>query len=107
VGTERTPRGWRHHGSPPFPRTRAADARRAIRVAYPSHLARAGPGRPGLNIGARNAPDKRRADLLDTNLDLLTDNAANTIVMSDIYTNRHSVEALNRVFDAYTNKITS
>ena len=53
---------------------------------------------------------KRRADLLDTNLDLLTDigadNTTNAIVMSDIYANRHSVEALNRVFDAYTNTIT-
>jgi hypothetical protein len=53
----------------------------------------------------------RRADLLDTNLDLLTDigadNATNAIIMSDIYTNRHSVEALNRVFDAYTTTITS
>ena len=50
---------------------------------------------------------KRRADLLDTNLDLLTDigadNATNAAVMSDIYANRHSVEALNRVFDAYAN----
>jgi hypothetical protein len=52
---------------------------------------------------------KRRADLLDTNLDLLTDigadNATNAIVMSDIYTNRHSVEALNRIVDTYTNMI--
>jgi hypothetical protein len=51
----------------------------------------------------------RRADLLDTNLDLLTDIGAdsthNATVMSDIYANRHSVEALNRVFDAYTNTI--
>jgi hypothetical protein len=53
---------------------------------------------------------KRRADLLDTNLDLLTDisanNTTNAIVMSDIYANRHSVEALNRVFDAYTDTMT-
>jgi hypothetical protein len=52
---------------------------------------------------------KRRADLLDTNLDLLTDiganNTTNAIVMSGIYNNRHGVEALNRVFDAYTNTI--
>jgi hypothetical protein len=52
---------------------------------------------------------KRRADLLDTNVDLLrdigADNSTNAIVMSDIYANRHSVEALNRVFDAYTNTI--
>ena len=51
----------------------------------------------------------RRADLLDTNLDLLTDIGAdpttNAIVMSDIYANRHGVEALNRVLDAYTNTI--
>jgi hypothetical protein len=54
---------------------------------------------------------KRRADLLDTNLDLLTDIGAdkddNATVMNDIYANRHSVEALNRVFDAYTNTITN
>jgi hypothetical protein len=54
---------------------------------------------------------KRRADLLDTNLDLLTDigadRHANAIVLSDIYANRHSVEALNRIFDAYTNTITT
>jgi hypothetical protein len=53
----------------------------------------------------------RRADLLDTNLDLLTDigadNATNAIIMGDIYTNRHSVEALNRIFDTYTTTITS
>jgi hypothetical protein len=55
---------------------------------------------------------KRRSDLLDTNLDLLSDllgadKATNTIIMSDIYANRHGVEALNRVFDAYTNTITN
>jgi hypothetical protein len=53
----------------------------------------------------------RRADLLDTNLDLLTDigadNNTNAIVMSDIYANRHSVEALNRIVDTYTNTITN
>ncbi|HEX5923620.1 MAG TPA: hypothetical protein VFY45_07290 [Baekduia sp.] len=52
---------------------------------------------------------KRRADLLDTNLDLLTDIGAdkddNAIVMSEIHANRHGVEALNRVFDTYTNTI--
>jgi hypothetical protein len=54
---------------------------------------------------------KRRCDLLDTNLDLLTDigadNHTNAIVMTDIHNNRHGVEALNRVFDAYTNTITT
>jgi hypothetical protein len=54
---------------------------------------------------------KRRCDLLDTNLDLLTDigadNDVNAIVMSEIYANRHGVEALNRVFDAYTDTITT
>ncbi len=53
----------------------------------------------------------RRAELLDTNLDLLTDigadNTTNAIIMSDIYANRHSVEALNRVFDAYGDTITA
>jgi hypothetical protein len=53
----------------------------------------------------------RRADLLDTNLDLLTDIGTdrhhNATVMSEIHTNRHSVEALNRIFDAYTDTITT
>ncbi len=53
----------------------------------------------------------RRADLLDTNLDLLTDigadNDTNAIVMSEIHANRHGVEALNKVLDAYTNTITT
>ena len=52
----------------------------------------------------------RRGDLLDTNLDLLSDllgadKATNTIIMSDIHTNRHGVEALNRILDAYTNTV--
>jgi hypothetical protein len=54
---------------------------------------------------------RRRCDLLDTNLDLLTDigadNDANAFVMSEIYANRHGVEALNKVFDAYTDTITT
>ena len=54
---------------------------------------------------------KRRCDLLDTNLDLLTDigadNHTNAIIMTEIHTNRHSVEALNRIFDAYSDTITT
>jgi hypothetical protein len=54
---------------------------------------------------------RRRCDLLDTNLDLLTDIGAddqfNAIVMSEIYANRHGVEALNKVFDAYSDAITT
>ena len=53
----------------------------------------------------------RRCDLLDTNLDLLgdigADRQANAIVMSEIHANRHGVEALNRIFDAYSNAITT
>jgi hypothetical protein len=53
----------------------------------------------------------RRCDLLDTNLDLLgdigADRHANAIVMSEIHTNRHGVEALNKVFDAYTTTLTT
>ena len=53
----------------------------------------------------------RRCDLLDTNLDLLTDigadNQHNAIVMSEIYANRHGVEALNKVFDAYGDSMTN
>jgi hypothetical protein len=53
----------------------------------------------------------RRCDLLDTNLDLLTDigadRDANALVMADIHANRRGVEALNRVFDAYSDKITT
>ncbi len=54
---------------------------------------------------------ERRCDLLATNLDLLTDIGADTttnaIIMSDIYANRHGVEALNKVFDTYSNTITT
>jgi hypothetical protein len=54
---------------------------------------------------------RRRADLLDTNLDLLKDIGAdkddNALVMADIHANRRSVEALNRIFDAYTPTITT
>jgi hypothetical protein len=54
---------------------------------------------------------KRRCDLLDTNLDLLTDigadDHANAFVMSEIHSNRHGVDALNKVFDAYSDTITA
>ncbi len=54
---------------------------------------------------------KRRADLLDCNLDLLDDIGAdkdfNALVMADIHTNRRGVEALNKVFEAYSDKITT
>jgi hypothetical protein len=47
----------------------------------------------------------RRKDLLDTNLDLLTDIGAdkdvNALVMAEIHHNRRGVEALNRIVDAY------
>jgi hypothetical protein len=53
----------------------------------------------------------RRCDLLDTNLDLLDDIGAdrelNALVMADIHANRRGVEALNRVFDAYSDTITA
>jgi hypothetical protein len=53
----------------------------------------------------------RRCDLLATNLDLLTDiggdRHANAIVMAEIHNNRHATEALNRVFDAYSDTITA
>ena len=54
---------------------------------------------------------KRRSDLLDTNLDLLGDIDANrrchAVVMAEIHANRHSVEALNRVFDSYSDQVVS
>jgi hypothetical protein len=54
---------------------------------------------------------RRRCDLLDTNLDLLedigTDAEALDIIMADIHANRRAVEALNRVFDAYSDTITT
>ncbi len=53
----------------------------------------------------------RRCDLLDTNLDLLTDICAdrqqNAIVMAEIHSNRRGVEALNRVFDSYGETMTA
>jgi hypothetical protein len=73
------------------------------------------PPRTGFDVPLTHAHIEQlhmpRADLLDTNLDLLTDIGADTttnaIVMSDIHANRHSVEALNRVFDTYTNTIST
>jgi hypothetical protein len=54
---------------------------------------------------------KRRCDLLDTNLDLLEDIGADAesleVIMAEIHANRRAVEALNRVFDAYSDKITT
>jgi hypothetical protein len=54
---------------------------------------------------------KRRCDLLDSNLDLLEDigNDAEdlSIILAEIHANRHGVEGINRVFDAYTNTMTT
>jgi hypothetical protein len=54
---------------------------------------------------------KRRCDLLDTNLDLLEDIGADAealdVIMAEIHANRRAVEALNRVFDAYSDTITT
>ena len=70
-----------------------------------------GPVEVPLTPGHVQQLHKRRCDLLDTNLDLLSDigadNDANTIVMSKIHANRHGVEALNRVFDAYSDTIST
>jgi hypothetical protein len=53
----------------------------------------------------------RRSDLLDTNLDLLgligADRHHNATVMAEIHNNRHGVEALNRIFDIYSDTITN
>jgi hypothetical protein len=54
---------------------------------------------------------KRRCDLLDTNLDLLEDIGDDaeelSVIMADIHVNRRSVEAINRVFDAYGETIST
>jgi hypothetical protein len=54
---------------------------------------------------------RRRCDLLDTNLDLLedigTDAESLEFIMAEIHNNRHAVEGLNRVFDAYSATLTS
>jgi hypothetical protein len=64
-----------------------------------------------LTLGHIEQLHKRRCDLLDTNLDLLEDIGADAeslaVIMADIHANRHSVEALNRILDAYTNTITN
>ncbi len=49
----------------------------------------------------------RRTDNLDLLTDIGGDKEFNATVMSEIHANRHSVEALNRIFDAYTNTITT
>jgi hypothetical protein len=52
---------------------------------------------------------RRRCDLLDTNLDLLEDIGADAeslaFIMAEIHANRHAVEGLNRIFDAYSTTI--
>jgi hypothetical protein len=54
---------------------------------------------------------KRRCDLLDTNLDLLTDigadNDVNALVMADIHANRRSTEAINHILASYSDTITT
>ena len=93
------------------------------------HLPRRDGGDRRAGLGSRDGPAHRRAsrsrspaghvqqlherrcDLLDTNLDLLDDiggdNDANASVMSKIHANRRSTEALNRVFNAYSDTITT
>jgi hypothetical protein len=64
-----------------------------------------------LTAGHIHQLHKRRCDLLDTNLDLLTDigadNDINALIMADIHANRRAVEALNKVFDTYSDTITT
>ncbi len=64
-----------------------------------------------LTFGHVRQLHRRRRDLLDSNLDLLDDIGAdrdhNAVVMAEIHNNRHGVEALNRVFDAYSDTITT
>ncbi len=54
---------------------------------------------------------KGRTDLLNHNLDLLSDIGhdleSHDTVMSQIHHNRHSVDALNRIFNTYSNAITT
>jgi hypothetical protein len=54
---------------------------------------------------------KRRSDLLDTNLDLLDDIGDDAedlaIILAEIHANRHSVEALNRIVDTYSDQVVS
>jgi hypothetical protein len=51
---------------------------------------------------------RRRCDLLDTNLDLLDDIGDDAedlaIILAEIHANRHSVEALNRIFGTYSDQ---
>jgi hypothetical protein len=64
-----------------------------------------------LTLGHVQQLHRRRCDLLDTNLDLLdnigADQHANAVVMTEIHDNRHGVEALNRIFDAYSDTIST
>jgi hypothetical protein len=52
--------------------------------------------------------DPSTADVLRVDLltDIGADRRANEIVVAEIHHNRHATEALNRVFDAYSDKIT-
>ncbi len=53
----------------------------------------------------------RRTDLLDTNLDLLSDigadNDANAFTMAAIHANRRAVETINHILNTYTNTNTT
>jgi hypothetical protein len=77
----------------------------------PDTNARSEPVAVPLTHGHVEQLHRRRADLLDTNLDLLgdigADRDANERVMAEIHHNRHGVEALNRIFDTYTTTITT
>jgi hypothetical protein len=54
---------------------------------------------------------KRRCDLLDTNLDLIetigADNDANAPILAEVYANRRSTEALDRILNTYSDAITN
>jgi hypothetical protein len=54
---------------------------------------------------------KRRCDLLDTNLDLIEtigpDTKANEPILAEVYANRRSTEALNRILNTYSDTITT
>jgi hypothetical protein len=81
-----------------------------LRVWDPATITRTESIEVPLSTGHIEQLHKRRCDLLDTNLDLLgeisTDNRPYVTVMAEIHANRHATEALNRVFDAYSDTIT-
>ena len=62
---------------------------------------------PPTSSSSTNAAATSSTPTSTSSTDIGADNETNAVIMGDIHANRRSVEALNSVFDAYTNTITT